>query len=200
VAPFRGEEESGSGGSTAAIGLHTTVPRKTAGQPCSLVTRHVSQLGVDWEGVDTLWLKLILTPLLIGSASLAGRRYGAAVGGWLVGLPLTSGPIALFLALERGTGFASDAAEGILVGLISVATFCLAYGLLAPLPIFVGVLAVFAHFQQGSAAAVGSVSSAVVGSFAFTAFFLVVAGTVEHIGIIVAFAGAALAALSVQGA
>jgi hypothetical protein len=72
-------------------------------------------------------------------------------------------------------------------------------GLLAPLPIFAGVLAVFVHFQQGGAAA-GSVRGTVVGSFAFAAFFLVVAGIVERAGIFFAFAGATLAALLVQGA
>jgi hypothetical protein len=73
-------------------------------------------------------------------------------------------------------------------------------GLLAPLPLFVGVLAVFAHFQQGGVAAAGSVRGTVIASFAFAAFFLVVAGTVERAGILVAFVGATLAALSVQGA
>ena len=34
-----------------------------------------------------LVLKLILTPLLIGLISLAERRWGTRVGGWLVGLP-----------------------------------------------------------------------------------------------------------------
>lgn len=245
--------------------------------------------------MDTLWLKLILTPLLIGSASLVGRRYGAAVGGWLVGLPLTSAPIVLFLAIEHGTGFASNVAEGTLAGLTSVAAFCLAYGLLAPrlgwlptvlsslavffgvtlllrpvdlplplsflavivvlglvlrlvppesagdagtpappgwdlparilvatsfvvlltglagvlgprlsgllapLPIFAGVLAVFTHIQQGGPAAAGSVRGTVVGSFAFAAFFLVVAGIVEEVGILVSFVGATLAALLIQG-
>jgi hypothetical protein len=50
--------------------------------------------------METLALKLVLTPTLIGATSLAGRKWGAAVSGWLVGLPLTSGPVALFLALE----------------------------------------------------------------------------------------------------
>jgi hypothetical protein len=81
--------------------------------------------------VTTIALKLILTPILIGSATLAGRKWGAAVGGWVVGLPLTSGPIALFLALEQGTAFASRAALGTLFGLVSVAVFCLAYSWLA---------------------------------------------------------------------
>ena len=60
--------------------------------------------------------KLVLTPALIAAASLAGRRWGHAVSGWLVGLPLTSGPVALFLALERGTTFAADASLGSLAG------------------------------------------------------------------------------------
>jgi hypothetical protein len=81
--------------------------------------------------LDTLTLKLILTPTLIGAASLAGRRWGPAVSGWLVGLPLTSGPIAFFLALNQGEAFARAAAVGTLTGTISQAAFCLAYGWLA---------------------------------------------------------------------
>ncbi|MGH9841204.1 MAG: hypothetical protein ACREEM_20820 [Blastocatellia bacterium] len=81
--------------------------------------------------MKTLALKLVLTPMLIGLASLAGCKWGAAVSGWLVGLPLTSAPITLFLALEQGPAFASSAAQGILFGLVSVAVFCLAYSWLA---------------------------------------------------------------------
>jgi hypothetical protein len=81
--------------------------------------------------MESLALKLILTPVLIGAASLAGRRWGPAVSGWLVGLPLTSGPIAFFLALSHGTAFAAATAAGILAGAISQAAFCLVYGWLA---------------------------------------------------------------------
>jgi hypothetical protein len=77
---------------------------------------------------DTLALKLVLTPVLIAAASLAGRRWGQAVGGWLVGLPLTSGPVAFFLALDHGADFAAAAAFGSLAGAIAEAAFCLAYG------------------------------------------------------------------------
>ncbi len=78
-----------------------------------------------------LLLKLILTPLLIVGVSLAGRRWGPMVSGWLVGLPLTSAPVVLFLALEQGPGFAAQAAVGILLGLISTGMFCLVYSRLA---------------------------------------------------------------------
>ena len=74
-----------------------------------------------------LAIKLLLTPALIGIVSLLGRRWGPAVSGWFIGLPLTSAPIALFFALDHGTAFAAHAAQGTLLGLISGACFCLAY-------------------------------------------------------------------------
>jgi hypothetical protein len=74
-----------------------------------------------------LALKLVVTPVLVGAASLAGRRWGAAVSGWLIGIPFTSAPIALFLAFEPGPSFAARAAAGIMAGAISQAVFCLAY-------------------------------------------------------------------------
>src|SRR5262249_9420289 len=84
-----------------------------------------------WSSVDTLVLKLVLTPTLIGTASLAGRRWGPAVSGWLVGFPFTSAPVALFLALNEGVAFAATAAAGTMAGTISQAVFSVAYGWLA---------------------------------------------------------------------
>ena len=75
-----------------------------------------------------LALKLVLTPVLVGAASVAGRRWGSAVGGWLIGIPFTSGPIAFFLALDPGPRFAQDVALGSMAGAISQAGFCLGYG------------------------------------------------------------------------
>ena len=83
------------------------------------------------SAAGALALKLVLTPLLVGAASLAGRRWGSAVGGWLVGIPFTSAPIAFFLALDPGPGFAAAAAVGIMAGTASQASFCLAYSWVA---------------------------------------------------------------------
>jgi len=124
--------------------------------------------------VDALILKLVLTPALIGTASLAGRRFGPAVGGWLVGFPMTSAPVAFFLTLSHGPAFAAAAAAGTMAGAASQAAFCVVYGWLAsrhrwpvtllgsiiafaastaglvelvalpPLPLFAGVIAVLA--------------------------------------------------------
>jgi uncharacterized membrane protein (GlpM family) len=81
--------------------------------------------------MTTLVLKLALTPVLITGASVAGRRWGGAVSGWLVGLPLTSGPVAVFLAVEHGPRFAGRAAVGSLSGAAAEAAFCIGYGRLA---------------------------------------------------------------------
>lgn len=81
--------------------------------------------------MDTLLFKLILTPLLIGLVSLAGRRWGPGVSGWLVALPLSSGPIVLFLALDQGINFAAASAQAIMLGIVSAAIFCLVYSWLA---------------------------------------------------------------------
>ena len=77
--------------------------------------------------MESLALKLIMTPVLIAAASLAGRRWGPAVGGWLIGLPFTSGPVTFFLALTHGAAFAAAAALGTLAGTLSQALFCLLY-------------------------------------------------------------------------
>lgn len=77
--------------------------------------------------MNLLLIKLTITPLLIASATLTARRWGQAVGGWLVGLPLTSGPVSLFLALEQGREFAAAATHSSLFGIVGVGFFCLIY-------------------------------------------------------------------------
>src|SRR2546422_11396057 len=81
--------------------------------------------------MDILVFKLVAAPLLIGAASLAARRWGETISGWFIGLPLTSGPVCFFLAVEQGTGFAAAAALGCLAGAAAEAGFCLAYAVAA---------------------------------------------------------------------
>ena len=245
--------------------------------------------------MKTLLLKLIVTPVLIGTASLAGRRWGETLSGWFIGLPLTSGPVCWFLAIEQGTGFAAAAARGCLAGAAAEASFCLAYavtarnagwigslaagtlafaacalvlqasapplwllaivaysalasalvlmpelasgraglpeppcwdlparmavattlalvlteiapalgarlsGLLATYPLFGAVLAAFAQRQSGAAAAGRVLRGLLIGLFGFTGFFLLLALTIEAIGIAASFAAATTLALLIQG-
>lgn len=81
--------------------------------------------------MNILLLKLFLAPVIIGGASLAGRRWGPGVSGWLVGLPLTSGPVIFFVSLSHPISFAASTALGTLSGGIALVTFCLAYSWLA---------------------------------------------------------------------
>jgi hypothetical protein len=74
-----------------------------------------------------LALKLVLTPAVMVGATLAGRRWGGAVSGWLIGLPLTSGPLVFIIALEHGRHFASRTATGSLSGCGAEAAFCVGW-------------------------------------------------------------------------
>jgi uncharacterized membrane protein (GlpM family) len=75
----------------------------------------------------TVAFKLLVTPLIIGIITLVGRRFGLAVSGMLVGLPLVSGPVSFIMAYEFGPDFAAHAAIGCMAGNISFCVFCLSY-------------------------------------------------------------------------
>lgn len=71
--------------------------------------------------------KLAIVPLLIGAVTLAGRRWGPAVAGWLSGFPIVTGPILFFIALEQGNDFGAGAALATLAGLPAILAFNLGY-------------------------------------------------------------------------
>ena len=74
-----------------------------------------------------LALKLFLVPAFLLLLSLAGRRWGPAVAGWLAGLPVLTGPILFLLALEHGPGFAAAAATVSLSAVFGAVTFIVTY-------------------------------------------------------------------------
>jgi len=75
----------------------------------------------------SLQIKVITVPFFILIVSLLVRKCGPTIGGLIVGLPLTSAPVIVFLALDQGNDFASGASQGIMMGLISVTIYCLVY-------------------------------------------------------------------------
>ena len=81
--------------------------------------------------MNILALKLLLAPLILGGASLAGRRWGPAVSGWLIGLPLTSGPVIFFVAISHSETFAASTVLGTLSGGLPLVAFCLSYAWVA---------------------------------------------------------------------
>jgi hypothetical protein len=57
-----------------------------------------------------LLFKLALVPAAVWLASIAARRWGHAVSGYLGGFPMIGGPITLYLALDHGADFAARSA------------------------------------------------------------------------------------------
>ena len=74
-----------------------------------------------------LLFKLFTAPILIAALTWATRRYGTALVGLLIGIPLLTGPISAIVAWEQGAAFAAKAATSNLVGQVSTCLFCLAY-------------------------------------------------------------------------
>ena len=77
-------------------------------------------------------VKLISAPLLLALATLAARRWGPVLGGILIGLPLISGPISVFLSLENGAEFAANTAAGALAGTLALSVFAYVYAAVCP--------------------------------------------------------------------
>ncbi len=78
-----------------------------------------------------LGLKVLLTSLLTAALTLIARARGSRVAGIVVALPLTSGPVSVFLAVENGAAFSARAAVGALTGVVGVQSFCAAYAVCA---------------------------------------------------------------------
>lgn len=74
-----------------------------------------------------LFLKLLLVQSLVAAVTLGARRWGPAVGGWLLGLPIVAGPVIALYSLEQGEVFAAEAARGTLAGLVAISAFSVTY-------------------------------------------------------------------------
>lgn len=78
-----------------------------------------------------LILKLLLIPGFLLLISLAGKRWGPSVAGWLSGLPVVVGPILFFLAIEQGPQFAAHSAVAALSAMFAMIAFCITYAQVA---------------------------------------------------------------------
>jgi hypothetical protein len=72
-------------------------------------------------------LRLALVPAAVWLASLAARRWGHKVSGYLGGMPLIGGPITLFLALDHGAQFAARSATITLAAILGQAAHLLMF-------------------------------------------------------------------------
>ncbi len=79
------------------------------------------------SGFELLLLKVAIAPAFIGLVSLIALRYGHRAAGWLVALPITTGSVLFVLTLTEGAAFASSAALGALLGIVSICVFTIGY-------------------------------------------------------------------------
>ncbi|HQF54325.1 MAG TPA: hypothetical protein PK208_04335 [Fibrobacteria bacterium] len=78
-----------------------------------------------------LALRFLLAPALVAAASLASRKWGESVGGWLAAFPFVAGPLLLVMTLEHGTRFGASSALSALSGITALAVFAVCYAHLA---------------------------------------------------------------------
>jgi hypothetical protein len=122
-----------------------------------------------------LLLRIIIGPLGVLGGTVAQRRLGPAVGGLVIGLPLTSLPLLWLVALQRGGTFTGSMTNAILIGSISEGFVLWAYARLTvrytPMVALLGALSVFA------------VSVTIIGMFRFSP---VIAGLLTSAGLALA--------------
>ncbi len=80
---------------------------------------------------DLLLAKIILMPPLIAGVTLAVRKWGEGLGGWIGGFPWVAGPISFFIALEHGAVFAASTITSALLGSVGTMLFALLYATLS---------------------------------------------------------------------
>ena len=74
-----------------------------------------------------LVLKLSLVPAVLLFISLASKRWGPGVAGWLASLPIIAGPVVLLLTLSHGAAFGTAAAKGSMAAVFASVSFGAVY-------------------------------------------------------------------------
>ncbi len=69
--------------------------------------------------------------MVIGFVTLVSRKWGNKVGGVIGSMPWVAGPILVFFIVEQGRDFGIQAVPGILMGIVSLVSFCYTYALLS---------------------------------------------------------------------
>ena len=74
--------------------------------------------------MSILLLRLLLTPSLVVLVSYIQKRWGHAIGGRFIGLPLSTAPFLILIYLMDGADQAANAAHGVVAGQIAVVSYC----------------------------------------------------------------------------
>jgi hypothetical protein len=79
----------------------------------------------------TLIIRMAVTAAFLLAATVTAERAGPLIGGLVATLPISAGPIYIFLAIDHGAHFVGVSALGSLVGNVTNIAFALTYALLA---------------------------------------------------------------------
>ena len=79
----------------------------------------------------TLIVRMAVTAAFLLAATVTAERAGPLIGGLVATLPISAGPIYIFLAIDHGAHFVGASAIGSLVGNAINVVFALTYALLA---------------------------------------------------------------------
>ena len=79
----------------------------------------------------SLILKMVVTAAFVVVATLIAERSGPLVGGLITTLPISAGPVYVFLALDHPTQFLADSALASLAINPVIAIYAIVYALLA---------------------------------------------------------------------
>ncbi|MTB09580.1 MAG: hypothetical protein F2932_02515, partial [Actinobacteria bacterium] len=74
--------------------------------------------------MSILLLRLLLTPSLVVLVSYIQKRWGHAIGGRVIGLPLSTAPFLVLVYLMDGASETEKAAHGVVAGQIAVVSYC----------------------------------------------------------------------------
>ncbi len=73
------------------------------------------------------YLKVFIAPAMVLCVSYLQSKFGDRFGGWLIGLPITTGPFILIIGIQEGVTFAGRTTHGVLLGQIALIVFCWVY-------------------------------------------------------------------------
>lgn len=77
--------------------------------------------------MSILLLRLLLTPSLVVLVSYIQKRWGHAIGGRVIGLPLSTAPFLILIYLMDGAEQTAHAAHGVVAGQIAVVSYCFVF-------------------------------------------------------------------------
>jgi hypothetical protein len=109
-------------------------------------------------------LNITIVPLLVAAVSIVARRFGPTIGGLLMGVPWMTGPVLFFLGIERGTDWLAAIATGVLLAVVSIATYVVAFTLTSRYTGFALCIGVGALAYAASGLAVSEIEVALDGA------------------------------------